>query len=416
MTFNKKKILWWPLLMVGVASLFYVYEFFLRIIPSSITMELMRDFQLNSASVSVLAACFFYAYAPMQIPAGYVCDKIGPRLAITLAVFTCSMATFWFAQTHSFSSACLTRLLIGAASSMAFIGPLTLSAQWIPKKYYAFIAGTIQLMGCLGAIFAGKPVVILQQAIGWRTMTMYAGGIGIIITILCFMIIRNHTSQQQIKNHQPIRFKEHCKQLFHNKQVLFIAICGFATWGPIAIFGELWGPSFLISHYHLPEQQAAGLMKYIWIGVAIGSPAMGWLSDFIRSRKIPLYICFSMSLMSTLMIIFVQLSHLSLICWLTILGLSAAAQPITFALMKDHVSSRVIGTATGFQNMAVITGGVILQPLTGYILHLTWNHQYLHGIPHYGSEQFQLALILMPICALIGLSITYRKIQESLTK
>ena len=136
---HSRSRLWTASLVVSVASLFYLYEFFLRVAPSTMIHELMRDFAIDASSLGLMSSCFYYAYAFMQIPAGILCDRYGPKKLLTIAVFVCSIATVIFANTQNIYTAALTRTAIGMAASVAFIGPLTLTARWFPLKYFAFV-------------------------------------------------------------------------------------------------------------------------------------------------------------------------------------------------------------------------------------------------------------------------------------
>ena len=84
------------ILVVGIASLFYLYEFFLRVAPSSMMHELMRDLSANSTSIGTMSGFFFFGYAPMQIPVGVLCDRYSPKFLLICAVFLCSFATLVF--------------------------------------------------------------------------------------------------------------------------------------------------------------------------------------------------------------------------------------------------------------------------------------------------------------------------------
>ena len=52
---------------VAVGNL-YGYIFFVRVAPSVMISELMRDFAVSGAILGNLSAVYFYAYAGMQIP------------------------------------------------------------------------------------------------------------------------------------------------------------------------------------------------------------------------------------------------------------------------------------------------------------------------------------------------------------
>ena len=120
---------------VGIAFLFFLYDFFLRVAPSSMLHELMKAFSANASSVGLMSGFFFFAYAPMQIPVGLLCDRYGPKVWLTIAVFCCGVFTLVFSITNSLYIACFSRFMIGLASSFAFVGPLVIATRWFETKY-----------------------------------------------------------------------------------------------------------------------------------------------------------------------------------------------------------------------------------------------------------------------------------------
>jgi hypothetical protein len=60
-----------------LATLFYMYEFTLQVSVGVMTSELMQDLRLNAASLGLTAAFYFYAYTPMQVPAGFCMIALG---------------------------------------------------------------------------------------------------------------------------------------------------------------------------------------------------------------------------------------------------------------------------------------------------------------------------------------------------
>ena len=106
-----------------LAAMFYMYEYTLQVSPAVMTNELMRDLGLNAASLGTMAAFYYYSYTPMQLPAGLLFDRFGPRRLITLAILVCALGAFLFGITPNAFMASFGRSLMGIAPSFSFIGP-----------------------------------------------------------------------------------------------------------------------------------------------------------------------------------------------------------------------------------------------------------------------------------------------------
>ena len=71
---KKKSLVFYPYFICGLASLFYVYDFVIRVIPAAITPSLMQQYQINVEGLGLLSSCFFFGYMFMQIPSGLLYD------------------------------------------------------------------------------------------------------------------------------------------------------------------------------------------------------------------------------------------------------------------------------------------------------------------------------------------------------
>jgi len=183
-----------PLLSIIVCSLgalFYFYEYILQVSPGVMTDQLMRDFQIDSAGLGAMSAYYFYAYGLMQIPAGLLYDKFGPRRLITLAVLICAVGAYFFATTHSVFMGSVGRLFMGFGSAFSFIGILLLISRWFPARYFAVLAGTAQLMSSLGAIVAEEPLAYAVISLGWRKSMIELSIMGSILALFVWLIVRD---------------------------------------------------------------------------------------------------------------------------------------------------------------------------------------------------------------------------------
>lgn len=74
-----KKHVTFAWLMCALGAVFYAYEYFLRILPSVMEVPLRAHFDLSASGFGLLAAFYYYAYVPMQLPVGVLMDRFGPR-------------------------------------------------------------------------------------------------------------------------------------------------------------------------------------------------------------------------------------------------------------------------------------------------------------------------------------------------
>src|SRR5437016_13200927 len=93
-----------PLLGWLTAALFFFYAWVMRVAPSVMVEELMRDFAVGAAVLGNLSAAYFYGYAGMQIPVGLLLDRFEPRRLITVASLVCAGGCVLFAAGSSLAA------------------------------------------------------------------------------------------------------------------------------------------------------------------------------------------------------------------------------------------------------------------------------------------------------------------------
>ncbi len=399
------------------ASLFYLYEFFLRVTPSVMTVDLMRALNIKAAGLGTMAAFYFYAYVPMQIPAGLLIDRFGPRKLLSFMIAICALGAIVFGFSHDMFLASSGRFLMGFGSAFAFVGALVLVARWFPPSYFAWAAGITQLLGSVGAIVGQAPLAASVEHLGWRNTIYMAGLIGLGLALITWLIVRDHPPKHRKHPLLSSEINNEFKRLFlvlKKPQTWCVGIYAFCIWAPISIFATLWGIPYLVATYHVSTQVASMLSATIWLGIAIGSPLVGWWSDKIGKRCLPLVVCAALGLISTPIILYS--SHLSitaLYILLFIFGVAAAGQSLSFASVKENNRPSIVGTAIGFNNMSVIAGAAIFQPVVGILLNLHWDGKYVNQVPVYSVSDYRFALFIIPVCYIIALLVSLKMIKET---
>ncbi|MFT4058440.1 MAG: MFS transporter [Legionella sp.] len=399
-----------------LAASFYLYEFILQVAPSVMAEPMMKTFGVTGAGFGFISAFYFYAYAPTQLPAGVLYDRYGPRKLMTFAIVLCALGSAFFASTDSIFTACIGRFLIGIGSAFSFIGVLVLLSRWFPPSYFAILAGIAQLMSSVGAIFGEMPLAYLIQGVGWRKASFILSFVGFILAACFWVYIRDYPNQQNQKIPKHY-LRDEWKRLVavcKHAHTWIIGGYAFAIWTPIAVFAALWGVPYLQEKFQINMVAASGLCSMIWIGIGIGSPLLGWLSDKMESRRFSLTLSAALGFSATLILFyFPGLTYGWAPLVLFVLGLGAGGQTVSFAVVKENNPPEFVGTASGFNNLSVLIGGAIFQPLVGYILQHIDSGHVVNGVHTYSIQSYQTALLVMPLCFLASLIIAVFILKES---
>ena len=404
----KRRIDLFPWLVCGLGALFYCYEYFLRILPSVMTEDLLKMFNISGVAFGNLVAFYYYAYTPMQLPVGIMMDRFGPRKLLVFACLLCALGTYLFAH-YNLSTAQLGRFLVGFGSAFAFVGVLKLASIWFPPSRFAFIAGMATSLGMIGAMTGDIILSKLVFSLGSNVTLNIAAVIGLLLTAGLWYVIPS-TKTVNVANNKPTdhmlsydKFFSAVFKLFRNPQIWLVGVIGTLLYLSLSAFAEVWGIPYLIRVYGLSNSSAAVKISFIFLGWAIGCPLVGWISDKIGNRRRPLIIGALLgALLFTLLIYFPFMVHDYLGFLLLSFGLCSSAQVIIFPVARELNIQALAGTAIAVTNLLVMSGGALFQPLIGKILDVLSGTHIRGNLMAFSIESFQHALTIIPIAFLIA--------------
>lgn len=410
-----KKITLYALFVFGVGASFYFYDFVLQVSPSIMTQQLMHGFDASASLLGFSIGLYYLTYTIMQVPAGLVIEQFRIKFVLTVMITCCALGALMFGWAPNIYLIGLGRLLMGAGSAFAFLATLYLVLQWLPPTLFPLFSGITQTLGSLGAAGGIGPMKHMIHALGWRCAMIVLGALGLLLAIVTLFTVTENQSPKT--SHIKHQFKQMCQNFvdtFKNRQTLPISVFAFCIWGPIVGFAALWGVKYLQTAYQLNSTQAGWGITLIWLSMAVVCPISGWLSQFIKRRKIFLLSYSFLGFLATLDL----LINLNQPTWLVmfalvILGFAGATQSLTFAIITDNQPSHLTSAAHGFNNMMLVIGGFIFQSLIGFLLDTFWQGQMLHGHRVYSTSTFQLSLLILPILYLTAFIICLLFIRET---
>ena len=388
--------------MWGLGAAFYLIGFYQRVAPAVITRELMSEFTLGAAALGNLAAFYYYSYVAMQIPAGVLADRWGPRRVLTAGAAVAAAGTLLFALAPGYAAAGLGRLLIGGSVGVAFVAMLKLAGHWFAPTRFAMLSGLALACGILGAVSAGVPLRLLVDAFGWRDVLSVSAALTALLAAVIWLAVRDDPAERGYASYAPTRPTRHApilesiQKTLATRNVWLVFLISGAVSGPALTFGGLWGVPFLSTHYGITTSQASMITSLLLVCWAVAGPIVGALSDRLRRRK-PLYalgaVLATAGWCSALLLPGLPLPLLVALLGFT--GCASASVMVGFAIAKESAPAALAGTAGGIANMGNMLGGMIMQPAVGWVLDRRWTGTLANGVRVYDFDAYRAGFTLM---------------------
>lgn len=400
MTKNNNKIIWF---IWAIASGFVLYRYLLLVSPSVLSHELMQAFQLNGAKFGILAASYFYAYLLMQLPVGILLDRFSARYLIAFAILMCAAAAFLLAITTRTPVAIFSRVLLGFFGAFSAVGTMKLVMLLFPRQYFPILSGLMMTIAMVGAIFGQAPLAFSAELIGWRQTLMLLTLFGVLLSVAFFSLSKNLSQHHQASEQMSI------KQIFSGlisltkeKNNWLIALYSGLAFAPVSAYAGLWGIPFLLQKYGLTKPQTASIVSLCFVGIAIGCPLSGWISNLLRRRKLIMLTGSSLAAAILLVILFWRTTPFILSLLHLLFGFFISFFFVSFTYITEYNPPENSGVSLGFMNMFNALFGALSEPMIGKLLDHYWNGKMVNGVHLFSTASYQNALLLLPIGLLIA--------------
>ncbi len=391
-----------PYIVVFSSALFFLFEFINMNSFDTLNAALRQAFHADALQISNLSAMYFYANVLFLIPAGLLLDRISTKRLLQIALCFCILGNVVFANTDSLTVAKICRFVIGMGSTLVLLTPALLTSRWVPAKHAGLTMGLVVTMAMLGGSIAQQLPYLVNYFGSWRYAIMAIAFVGVIFLIIISIFVQdypedftaNHTHDMQLI---ATGFLKNLFLALRNKQVWLAGLYTSFINLTVMIIGALWGSEYLQITHQIPATQAGFIITFVFIGLIIGSPLFGLISDYLCRRKTVMIIGGILNIVTIIIILQLKLSYPGLIIAFLLLGIFSSSQILTYPLIMESAPSHIIASSESLSAALIMGGGALFQPLFGLIIdHFSQNST------QYSPEAFQHAMWILPITFLIA--------------
>lgn len=388
-----------------ISCLLFCFSQFYRSSIAVISPNLVAELGLDTEALGFVSAAFFYAFAMMQIPVGIYLDSVGPRVLMTALSLAAVLGAAVFALGESVAALLAGRLLLGVGMACNLMGPLKLITTWFSPRYFATLSAVFVSVGTGGNIVAATPLAWLTGLVGWRTTFLLFAGINLIVAGLFCWVARDRPATRPADHPGPLpkvgfpAALGGIRQLFARRDYWLISMGTFFRYGIYASVQALWAGPFLMITMGLSPITAGNLLLIMSLGLIVGSPVCGWLSDSVlRSRKY--VIMAGLAAMAGVLVTLAMLPQKTGVPLLFVLffgfGFFSGSGQIMYAHIKERVSLENAGTAMSGINFFTMAG-------VAFFLHgLGWAIQTFYAGGALAPEAFRITFAVFGGCLLLA--------------
>jgi predicted MFS family arabinose efflux permease len=345
----------------------YLMSYFFRSVNAVISPDLTRELALTPASLGLLTSAYFIAFAAVQLPAGMLLDRYGPRRVEPMLLAVAGTGALFFALADGVPGLLAARALIGAGSGVCLMAPLTGIAAWYPSEKRASLGGWMMVAGGVGALIATTPLEFALRFSSWRMVFAALALVTYAVAAWIWLKVPDIAKHEETAG--LAAQWAGVKAVFSHPRLWWIAPLGAIAMGAFMAIQGLWAVPWLMEVSGYDRALAARHLLLTGVTIVAGYILIGlFASRLARRGVLPRHLFaagFALNA-AAFAAIFAGLPGTYL--WWSLYGLGAAVNVLTFTVLNDGFATELTGRANTAVNLIMFTGSFAAQSGIGLVV------------------------------------------------
>ena len=378
-----------------LALLFFisVVTYIDRVNISVTARQMMPAYGMTDQQMGWIFSAFVVGYALFQIPGGWLADRWGARVVLTVALLWWSICTALTAMVAASSFASLVgiigalmlvRFCLGVGEAVALPAFNRAVTNWFPADARGFGIGIA--IGGIGLGSAMTPPIAAWVMVnwGWQTVFYLASLLGIGMGLLWWLLSRNHphehpwvnAGEQALLKREPIATSTAVPwRTFSRTPTIWWLVISYSCLGYVAYVYLSWFYLYLVNVREFDVLRSGIYASAPFLAMLVFCPLGGWVTDRLAARY-GLTTGRAVAGMTGMVLAGCAIALGGVVDspFLAITSLSFGAGWLYFAVgaywaSTTDLSKAHAGTLSGLMNTGANIGGAISPTLTPWLAH-----------------------------------------------
>lgn len=360
------------LIIVMTLATAYVASHFFRASNVTIGLDLMRDLGIGPEALGGLTGAFFFGFAAMQIPCGFLFDRFGPRRTVTGMLVLATIGGIVFTLAPTWPVLLTGRVLMGAGFGVMLVGSMVVISRWFRPDRFATLTAMVLSIGLMGNLAATTPLAWASEAVGWRTVFAVAVLFTALAAIAVWLVVRDAPPGHPFLERKPESSREMLQglmEVLRNPRLKFILALNFCHYACTFTVQGLWGGPYLREVHGLSPIEAGNVLFAAVIAYQIGMLTFGPLDRVLDTRKWIVVWGTAAIIMALMLLALTPRLPVSLaIASILVIGFCSACSTMVMAHGRGIIPDRLIGRGMATINTSVMFGVACMQTVSGIVV------------------------------------------------
>jgi ACS family hexuronate transporter-like MFS transporter len=327
-------------------------------------------FHLSNQAYGRIVSALGFGMMTGELPVGYLMDRLGARLGLSIVVCWWSAATGSLMLAGSGLGLGLSQFWRGTGECGAYSGGLKTVTRLFAKKDRTLAIGIFNGGSVIGATIAPPLIVFLLQHYGFRTAFLVPTLAGFLWIPLWWIVYKREPKVIAPVGQPAVS----SRQLLGLSSTWAVMLCRFFI-GPVMQFYWYWIPSYLYGARHLSMVQIGFVGWIPFLMGDVGGVAGGWFGGVLMRRGFSVRNTRRVSMYGSALLCAASLAvpYISGIApAMVMICVAIAADNFLsahmFAAVTDLFPDAQVGRAAGMMGIAAGLSGMLFPLLTGFLV------------------------------------------------
>jgi MFS family permease len=345
----------------------YLLSYFYRNVNAVISPELSAELGISASSLGLLTAAYFLAFAAMQLPAGMLLDRYGPRRVEPVLLCIGGCGALAFAASSGLPGLVFARVLIGAGVAVCLMAPLKAIATWYPAERQASLAGWTMVAGGIGSLLATAPLAAALSVLSWRGVFIVLAIATFVAAAAIFLLVPD-----ALRRPQASGLADQWRgvaSVFGNPRFWWLAPLPMVSTGSFMAIQGLWSVPWLIEVDGYSREVAARHLLLMGVVILCGYLGLGLFATLLGKRGVTPRHLFGMGFALNIVALTLITTRVpfTYLLWAAY-GLGSTVNVLGFTVLSEGFPRELTGRVNTALNLLMFSGSFLAQWGIGVIV------------------------------------------------
>ncbi len=376
----------------------YLLSYVFRTVNAVVGPRLAGELEIDVAALGVLTSAYFAGFVLLQIPAGVLLDRYGPRRVQAVLLIFAAAGAVAFAASTTLMSLALSRGLIGVGVATCLMSGFKANTLFWPAERLGFANGVLMAFAGLGGALGTLPVTWLADAVGWRGVFWCLAACTLTLSAIVWLVVPDRRQPGALDLAEAL---DGVRRIFTTRAFWYVVPLSAVTQSVFQAYHTLWTAPWLIDVAGFAAQDVPSAMLIVVLGIIPGYLISGYVTDMLGRRGVDkgkLFAAYTAAFIMVQGVLVSGPSHGAVALWVgyVVLGTGSVIAYVILTPMFPRELSGRLNTAI---NLVVFTVAFVIQASIGHAL--LWSQQVLgtsradaHGVVLGSLVGLQIAMWL----------------------